>query len=115
MKLGRQFAWWAAGAGLALLLLAVAMNRQSDVIQRRSATQVAARTAEGVTLFRSKGCATCHASGQQASASAPELRQLPSASSLPRLVAAMWNHAPRMLETMRAQHVPYPDLSYEEA
>ena len=115
MRRRREFLWWAAGALVALLLLLFAMNRQSDVIQRSTATQVAARPAEGITLFRSKGCATCHSGGQQTGAGAPELRQLPSASTLPRLVAALWNHAPRMLESMHARHVPYPDLSYEEA
>jgi len=115
MKLRRELVLWAAGAGLALVLLAVILNRQTDVVQRRWATQVSPRPAEGTALFRSKGCAACHSAGAGASGSASPLRQLPSDSSLPRLVTAMWNHAPRMWESMRARRLPYPELSYEEA
>lgn len=113
MRRRRELIVWAAGAGVALVLLALILHRQTDVVQRRAATQVSARPAEGVTLFRSKGCASCHSVGNTNGAA--ELRQLPSDSSLPRLVTAMWNHAPRMWETMRARHVDYPELSYEEA
>ncbi len=70
---------------------------------------------QGSHLFREKGCAHCHAVNGVGGRLGPELgfERAPH-SNLNQLVSAMWNHAPRMWERMRAENVPYPDFDYDE-
>ncbi len=114
MKIPRQIAVWALLAVISLAALALALVRQSKDVRRRSALQVQTNSAAGSELFRSKGCGTCHGANAAGTSSAPALRQRQSLSGLPQLVSAMWNHAPRMWEEMRARQLDYPSLSYEE-
>lgn len=115
MSRRREFALWGTVAVIALSLLLLILHRQSGSMQRRFATQVAARPERGVELFRDKGCETCHGPGGAGGRGGPALRQSPTLATLPRLVAAMWNHAPRMWDSMQAQHLSYPTLDYEES
>ncbi|MBZ5594791.1 MAG: cytochrome c [Acidobacteriia bacterium] len=71
---------------------------------------------EGATLFfEKKGCARCHAVNGVGASSAPDLGFSRSPqSSLAQIVSTMWNHAPRMWESMRAQGIAYPDLDRED-
>jgi len=105
----RQFGLWLVLAVIAILALLLGVSLQSKRMARRLATQAAPQPARGDVLFRQKGCVACH--GTHAS----DVRQIPSASSLPRLVSTMWNHAPRMWEAMRSRGISYPSLDYEEA
>ena len=71
---------------------------------------------EGAALFfERKGCAHCHAANGVGGKSAPDLgfNRLPQ-SSIAQTVSAMWNHAPRMWEEMRAQNTAYPDMDRED-
>src|ERR1039458_10073353 len=71
---------------------------------------------EGATLFfETKGCARCHAVNGEGGNSAPDLgfNRSPQ-SSVTQIVSAMWNHAPRMWEGMRAKKIAYPDLDHED-
>jgi mono/diheme cytochrome c family protein len=67
----------------------------------------------GAQVFREKGCIGCHSPnfGAELAAAAGTA---PSRSSLPRLVTAMWNHAPRMWQRMQVEKVDYPELDYRE-
>jgi cytochrome c2 len=69
----------------------------------------------GSHLFREKGCAHCHTVNGVGGGRGPELgfERAPH-SNMNQLVSAMWNHAPRMWERMRAENVPYPDFDYDE-
>lgn len=115
MSRRREFAIWVAAAVVAMVALLLVLRWQSSAMQRQLATQVTPRPARGVVLFREKGCEKCHGPAGIGGRQGPALRQSPTLATLPRLVAAMWNHAPRMWESMQAQHVPYPSLDYEEA
>ncbi|MEK7994883.1 MAG: c-type cytochrome [Planctomycetota bacterium] len=71
---------------------------------------------EGAKLFfERKGCVRCHSVNGWGGKSAPDLGFAPSPQSdLTQIVSALWNHAPRMWERMRAEKVPYPDLNHKE-
>lgn len=115
MSRRREFAIWFVVAAAAVVALLLGVRRQSSSLQRQLATQVAPQASRGVALFREKGCESCHGSGGSGGRSGPALRQSPTLATLPRLVAAMWNHAPRMWESMQTRHIPYPSLDYDEA
>lgn len=87
---------------------------QSRQLAKSRAAQVASTPAAGSMVFRDKGCASCHGTTAAGSDSGPALRQSGSLSTLPRLVTAMWNHAPRMWEAMQARRLAYPNFTYEE-
>jgi mono/diheme cytochrome c family protein len=110
-RLRREFLLWMAIAGAALFALFMILRIQRDTTANRFAIAVSAKPAEGSAVFREKGCARCHDSkdGEQLG---PPLRER--AASLPQLVTAMWNHAPRMYEAMHQAKLPYPTLTYAE-
>ncbi|MGI9103273.1 MAG: c-type cytochrome [Terriglobales bacterium] len=110
----RELAWWAAVALGAIGLLLVILTWSHPTTQNRGAIVVSAKPAEGGAVFRDKGCARCHGERAGGGELGPRLRQRTSLASLPRLVTAMWNHAPRMYETMQKAKLPYPTLSYDE-
>ncbi|MEW6749498.1 MAG: c-type cytochrome [Candidatus Latescibacterota bacterium] len=64
--------------------------------------------ARGERLFAAKQCSRCHAVGGQGGTVGPDLAAIPGLDSPITLIAEMWNHAPRMEEEMRRQHLPWP-------
>lgn len=111
MSAPRQFVVWILVAALGVGAFVISVRNQYDQAQRR-ATNVAPRPVEGDAVFRTKGCVQCHQANLLSTRSGD---QQSSAQPLPALVTAMWNHAPRMWETMARQNIKYPELSYEEA
>ena len=114
MKVPRQIAVWGMVAAVSLAALTFALVRQNKDVRQRSALQVRTNSLAGSEVFREKGCGTCHGPNAAGTSSGPALRQRESLSGLPQLVTAMWNHAPRMWEEMRARRLDYPTLNYEE-
>jgi mono/diheme cytochrome c family protein len=114
MTFSRQLWFWIVAALASVLLLICALRYSGGYVQRRFAASVAPRPAAGQLLFESKGCAACHGAEATGTSSGPALRQSASLSSLPKLVIAMWNHAPRMWRAMQEQKLPYRSLNYEE-
>lgn len=114
MTLSRQLWFWIAAALASVLLLICALRYSGGYVQRRFAASVTPHPAAGQLLFESKGCAACHGAEATGTSSGPSLRQRASLSSLPKLVSAMWNHAPRMWTAMQQQKLPYRSLTYEE-
>lgn len=110
----RQIAVWGMVAAISLAVLTFALVRQNKDVRQRSALQVRTNSLAGSEVFREKGCGACHGPNAAGTSSGPALRQRQSLSGLPQLVTAMWNHAPRMWEEMRARRLEYPTLSYEE-
>jgi mono/diheme cytochrome c family protein len=110
----RVRASWIAAAVLSLALLGLVLGREYLGTQKRFAVQVSPRPETGRALFAAKGCAGCHGAKAEGTANGPALRRRGTAASLPQLVTAMWNHAPRMWAAMEAQKISYPQLSYEE-
>lgn len=115
MTLQRQLLIWILAALAATALLAAVLVWEHKYTRQRYATFLAGDPHEGARLFEKKGCIQCHraggASGWSGQALGVELRPK---STINELVAAMWNHAPRMWERMRAENVAYPVLSHEE-
>jgi mono/diheme cytochrome c family protein len=68
---------------------------------------------EGERIFRAKGCAGCHRSGQGPSVG-PDLSRSAAVTAPMRLVAAMWNHAPAMFAVMRSRAVDWPRFEGNE-
>jgi mono/diheme cytochrome c family protein len=67
--------------------------------------------AAGKRLFTAKQCATCHGPAGKGTDAGPDLGVLKQHASPIGLATAMWNHAPRMAEVMRARGVPRPTFS----
>ncbi len=112
MSAPKQFAMWILVALVGLAAFTLSIRRQYEQAQRRGATTVAPHPVEGDAVFRSKGCVQCH----QANVLGPRPGETHAeGQALASLVTAMWNHAPRMWETMAEQKIKYPELSYEEA
>jgi cytochrome c2 len=59
----------------------------------------------GATVFRTRGCATCH---QGQDSKAPDLAGSESSFEAISLSAAMWNHAPQMRQVMAQRRVAWP-------
>lgn len=114
MKPPRQLAIWGTAALVSLAALGFVIRKQFPEVQERVAVQVATRPATGSTVFRDKECANCHGPSGGGTEYGPSLHNRESLTSLPQLVAAMWNHAPHMWQEMESKHIPYPTLSYAE-
>jgi mono/diheme cytochrome c family protein len=114
MTLTRQLAFWGVTACASVLLLVFALHSNRANTQRHFGAAVPPRPAAGRVLFQQKGCSACHGEDAGGTTSGPALRQRASLSSLSKLVAAVWNHAPRMWISMQQQGLEYPSLSYEE-
>jgi mono/diheme cytochrome c family protein len=110
----REVASWAILALAGLVLLGMVIAMQSRRIGERKATVVPPKPELGSIVFRRKGCANCHGQAGVGTSTAPSLRGRQSLSTLPQLVTAMWNHAPKMWDAMDNQGLGYPDLSYQE-
>jgi mono/diheme cytochrome c family protein len=115
MKLPRHFALALLAAIVSIATLATVLTIDSRRIERRWTVQVAPRPEEGQQIFAAKGCAHCHGESAAGTTLAPPLRQRASLSSVPRLVTAMWNHAPRMWQEMQSRQMEYPSFTQQES
>jgi cytochrome c2 len=61
----------------------------------------------GKRVFESKSCASCH---NNASSGAPQIVGRSGFSPVA-MVSALWKHGPRMLERMKQQNIPWPQLT----
>src|SRR6266545_8382008 len=69
----------------------------------------------GAEVFRKSGCAKCHGVNGNAKGVAPDLGfERDPNSTFDQLVAAMWNHAPKMWERMQAEQIRYPKIDDED-
>lgn len=68
----------------------------------------------GKALFTDKGCIVCHQLGGVGGVIGPSLDFLRRYASPIYLAAGLWNHAPEMLETMRAQRIEPPRFKGSE-
>src|SRR5689334_11795165 len=97
-KSQREFVVWGGLALAAVFAFVVILRVQYATTQNRWAIAVTPQPARGSAVFQSKGCGHCHSEPSDRRRLGPSLRQRPA--SLPQLVSAMWNHAPRMYEAM---------------
>lgn len=67
--------------------------------------------AAGKRLFSDKQCASCHAIGGKGATVGPDLASLSQHASPIALATAMWNHAPRMAEVMKARGIKRPSFA----
>jgi mono/diheme cytochrome c family protein len=67
--------------------------------------------ARGKTAFAAKNCATCH---NDTASGAPSLARGKDAYSDISMVAALWDHGPRMLESMTAKKLAWPRFTARE-
>lgn len=111
----RQLVFWVAIAlGASALLFGVLQWERRHAPTRWSALPIG-RARGGERLFQKKGCTRCHAVSGIGGTAGPDLGSGRSSRSRPdQLVVAMWNHAPRMWERMRAEGLEYPELEAQE-
>lgn len=69
----------------------------------------------GSRVFGLKGCARCHAVNGVGGTEGPDLARAVRPRSFYDLGAALWNHAPRMADRMRALGIARPHLEAQEA
>ncbi len=114
MMARRQLVIWGITALATCVMLFAILARQEKQESARWSIFLMGDAHQGARLFAEKGCVHCHAMNGAGGRRAPDLgiRRSPE-SSLPQLVTAMWNHAPQMWESMRAEKMD-PDLSYED-
>ncbi len=111
----RQILIRASVAVAACALFASVLAWQHYAARARYGTFMAGDPHIGAHVFQRKGCAHCHSVGGAGGRIAPDLGfEFRPKSSINQLVTAMWNHAPRMWERMRAERVGYPSLDREE-
>ncbi len=70
--------------------------------------------AEGRSLYHSKKCGDCHAPSPDRVAVAPNLLQSETTGSVYALLAAVWNHGPKMESLLRERNLTWPELTGEE-
>lgn len=95
-------------ADLMAYVRTLAPNPHSHVYLRH------ADSGAGRLLFQQKGCVACHAIRGAGGGRGPDLgtRALPR--TLGQFAGLMWNHAPAMWASMKAQQVPRPQFSNQE-
>ena len=82
---------------------------------RREFELLPADPRRGWTLFRSKGCISCHAARGQGGTSGPDLgagRPLPP--TVTQVAGKMWNHSPEMWAAMKAKGIERPTFQGRE-
>lgn len=111
----RQFLIWTLAALAALAFLIAVLLWQHRYARETYTTFLVGDPHEGARLFEKRGCVQCHRAGGASPWSGRGLGvELQPKSTINELVAAMWNHAPRMWEQMHAQNVAYPLLGQDE-
>jgi mono/diheme cytochrome c family protein len=68
----------------------------------------------GERLFSAKGCGQCHAVGGKGGSVGPALDALRRVNSPVLMAAAMWNHGPKMAETMKSKGIERPTFQGNE-
>ena len=70
--------------------------------------------ARGKRLFSEKRCADCHADAIRAKGTGPSIAQWDSVRDSVTLVAAMWNHIPRMKEEFAKRKITWPQMTSQD-
>jgi len=78
------------------------------------ASGLAGNPAAGRNLYESKLCSSCHSPSGPKASSAPSLMRSEATDSAYALLAAIWNHGPRMESLLRERNIPWPSLTGEE-
>jgi cytochrome c2 len=72
------------------------------------------RTAAGRALYESKQCASCHSAPPGKKASAPNLVGADLTRSVYSLLAAIWNHGPKMDALLKQRNIEWPVMTGEQ-
>ncbi len=68
----------------------------------------------GMVLVREKGCLHCHAVSGDGGDIAPDFTDLEFDCSVTEIAGRMWNHGPKMWESMKEENVAFPTLAVSE-
>ncbi len=93
----------------------LAYIRQERGAPQREFELLPADPRRGWTLFRNKGCISCHSARGEGGTTAPELgggRPLPP--TLTQVAGQMWNHSPEMWAAMKAKGIERPTFQEKE-
>lgn len=102
-------------AGIAVLVLLVGIIRYRRRETQEWNTFLVGDPRAGAQIFQQKRCSSCHAILGAGPTLAPDLGLRGAAgSTMANLATQMWNHAPRMWETIDHNKVPYPQFTRED-
>lgn len=110
----RQIITWSITATAAFLALSAILVWRHRYTAERWTSHLSGSPMEGGRVFETKGCARCHQVNGVGGQTGPDLGRGERENSLPRLVTAMWNHAPKMWDKITTEKLQYPSLSHEE-
>lgn len=110
----RQLITWSVTAVAAFLLLSATLVWRHRFTNEQWTSRLSGTPMEGRRLFEAKGCVRCHQVNGVGGQSGPDLGRGERENSLPRLVTAMWNHAPKMWARITTERLQYPSLDQEE-
>jgi len=103
---------WITSALVSLLLVNAALPARAQAPATPAAPFAPAWSMlAGWDVFAKKGCGGCHALRGVGPVTGPDLGRLTSDTGFFDVGAAMWNHLPRMGETMRAERIERPTLT----
>ncbi len=106
---------WTIAAVTACVGLVGVLRLESKYQRNRWSTFLRGDPYVGSQLFKERGCASCHAISGVGGQVARDLGLRPnSRPGLNQLVAEMWNHAPRMWQSIRDEKRGYPELDQEK-
>lgn len=114
MSRSRQLALWFLIACASVAALGLALRYSRPAAQLPFGAPLPPQPVAGRRVFQQKGCGNCHGADATGGGGGPDLRQRASLTSPPKLVVALWNHAPHMWAAMESRHLEYPSLNYQE-
>lgn len=115
MTWSRKLVLWLLATLAIVSMLGATLAWRQTYARRWWANFLVGNPHTGAEVFRKSGCATCHGVNGNARGVAPDLgyEREPN-STLNQLVAAMWNHAPKMWDRMQAERLSYPSIDNED-
>jgi cytochrome c2 len=94
--------------------LAAYIRQASRAAKRERVYMSPGNPQRGAELFRSKGCTTCHSSGDDRESVAMDLHEVDLNLSVTEVAGLMWNHGAEMYELMQQRKIDWPRFDGRE-
>lgn len=94
--------------------LSAYIRQAGQAVQQERVYMSPGNPQKGEALFKTKGCATCHAATLGGAGVAPDLREAQLDLSVTEIAGMMWNHGSKMLDLMAARKMVWPSFTSRE-